>query len=155
MSFTAASATALFQAIESHALKLGVFRSVNTHEPLNPPPESPACSIRLGPMRPEPGASGLNNTSGRITFLIGIYSSLRKNPAAMDAIDPGVLGAACVLLSEYNGAFTLGNVAGVRNIDVMAATGAPSYVTDLDGKPFRYYEITLPIVINDMFSQAP
>lgn len=151
MTFGRAEAVALFGAVESHAKKLGLFDRVNTHEPVNAPGRGLSCSIVIDPdgLRPEPMASGLNATSGRVTFLLRIYSSMLSKP--LDGIDPEVLGAAAQLLAEYNGAFTLGGT--VRNVDVMTATARPLYL-EQDGKEFRVMQVTLPCVISDMFPQG-
>jgi hypothetical protein len=65
-------------------------------------------------------------------------------------VDPGLLGAVCVLLNAYNGDFTLGGL--VRDVDVLSVRADPAYV-EQEGGWYRVMDVTLPIVVNDMFSQ--
>src|ERR1017187_10803209 len=105
MSFDKTAAKALFDALTSHALKLGIFGRVNQHEPENTPGKGLSCSITLG-LIAATTSSGLASVSGTITFQVRIWSSLMQKP--LDAVDPDVLGAVSVLLNAYSGAFTLG-----------------------------------------------
>ena len=62
-----------------------------------------------------------------------------------------VLAAACSLLAAYSGAFTLGG--NVRDLDPLSISAQPRYMT-MEGHTFRVYEITLPIVVNDLWSEV-
>jgi hypothetical protein len=146
--FTAAQARALFTAIQSMAQELGIFEGVDLHDPWSPPGSRLFCSINLGTIRPVL-SSGLAAVSGQVALIIRIWSSAIQKP--LDNIDPEVLAATCSLMGALAGGFTLGGT--VRDVDVMAMSAQPAYV-DFEGKPFRVVEISLPIVINDMFSEA-
>ena len=146
MSFDANAAKALFSQLTSHAKDLKVFDRVNSHDPDSTPGKGLSCSITLGPIAADPAASGLSAVSGEITFLIRIWSSLMQKP--LDAVDPAVLGAVMVLLGEYSGHFTLGGT--VRDVNVLALKAQPAYLNH-EGKEFRVIEITLPIIVNDLF----
>ena len=54
-------------------------------------------------------------------------------------------------MGAFAGGFTLGGT--VRDVDLFGMTAQPAYV-DFEGKPFRTVEISLPLVINDMFSEV-
>jgi hypothetical protein len=149
MSFAAADAKALFHAMTSHARSLGIFDRVNSHEPENTPGKGMSCSITLGGIAADPTASGLAMVSGTITFGVRIWSSLMQKP--LDAVDPDVLGAVSVLLNAYSGAFTLGGT--VRDIDLLALKAQPGYLNH-EGKEFRVIEITVPIVVNDLWGMV-
>jgi len=151
MSFDAAAATALFAALESHAMSLGIFDRVSLHEPANAPGKGLSCSIVMDPagIVPTPAASGLAAVSGTVTFLVRIYSSFLQKP--LDSIDPALLGAAATLLGEYAGNFTLAGT--VRDIDVLAMRAAPAYLSQ-DGHEYRVMQITLPVVVNDMWGEV-
>lgn len=151
MSFDAAAAKAIFVALESHARKLGVFARVNLHEPENAPGHRLSCSIILGGIAAEPAASGLGAVSGRITFTVHLWSSMMTRP--LDGVDPEVLGAVGVLLNEYSGAFSLGGAGGTRNIDLMGLRAQAAYLLQ-EGKEFRTVQITVPIVVNDLWSES-
>ena len=140
----------LFSALESHAKSLDVFRRVNLHEPENAPGEGISCSILLGPLAADGNASGLGTVSGTITWLIMIWSSMMQKP--LDGIDPAVLTAESTLLNEYSGNFTLGGL--VRNIDLLHLRSDPVYV-EQEGKQFRVRQISLPMVIDDLWTVSP
>ncbi len=146
--FTAAQAKALFTAIQSYAEQLGIFQATETHDPWNAPGNRLFCSITLGPIRPV-ASSGLAAVSGQVTLLVRVWSGAEQKP--LNNIDPEVLSAVCALMGQFAGGFTLGGT--VRDIDLMAMSAQPAYV-DFEGKPFRTVEIQLPIVINDMFTEA-
>lgn len=147
--FTAEQAAQLFSAIQSYAQELAIFNGgVGLHDPWSPPPGQLYCSISLGPVRPVT-SSGLAAVSGQVTLLVRVWSSALQQP--LDSIDPGVLAAVCALMGQFAGGFTLGGT--VRDIDLFGMSAQPAYV-DFEGKPFRTVEISVPIVINDMFEEA-
>jgi hypothetical protein len=146
--FTAAQATALFTTIQSYAEQLGIFQGVNLHEPWNAPGNRLFCSINLGAVRPVL-SSGLAAVSGQVTLVIRVWSSALQKP--LDGIDPEILAATCSLMGAISGGFTLGQT--VRDVDLMAMQAQPAYV-DFEGKPFRVVEISIGIVINDMWAEA-
>ena len=139
----------LFQEVESHAMKLGIFPGgVNLHE-AEAPPDKPACSFWLGPGAPDPSSSGLASTSARLTILARLFSSRMQRP--LDGIDPAILNATFTLIGEYNATFTLGGL--IRNVDVMGIRWAPGYL-DWAGAPLRVVEVTLPLVVTDVWAQG-
>jgi hypothetical protein len=149
MTFAAADVNALFAGLVSHALKLGIFARVNQHDPENVPGPKLSCSITLATIEADPAASGLAAVSGKITFMVRIWSPMVAKP--LDTIDPAVLSALSTLLGEYSGNFTLAGT--VRDIDLMALRAQTGYL-DQDGKQFRVAEITLPIVVNDLWGEV-
>lgn len=148
MSFDGPAVTALLDAVASHALTLGIFERVNRHEPKNAPGSGLSCSIWVQSIDPVT-SSGLASTSGRVTLNARIYTSMLAEP--QDDIDKGLLTAATTLLNEYSGSFTLGGT--VRDIDLMRVTAQAGYLNQ-DGKIFRVMIVTLPIIINDLWTQV-
>jgi hypothetical protein len=143
-------ATALFHAVESHAMTLGIFPGgVNIHESAAPP-EKPACSFWLGPGAPYQQGSGLASTAARVTILARIFSSRMQRP--LDGIDPAVLNSTFTLVGEYNASFTLGGL--IRNVDVMSVRWTPGYLEYAGGQGWRVVEVTLPVIINDLWTQG-
>jgi hypothetical protein len=147
-------AQGLFDAVASHAEKLGLFASTGTHEPKNAPPNGITCAIWIDQIGPVPAGSGLAAATARVVFMVRIYSPMLSIP--YDAIDPDVLSACSVLLGEYAGSFTLGGL--IRNVDILGATGTPlsakaGYLTQ-DNKLFRVMDITLPLIVNDVWSEV-
>lgn len=154
MSFDAAAVTALFAAVVSHQQDLGLFDRVGTHEPKNAPGRGLTCATWVQSIAPVAAASGLNSTSGRVEFQVRVYTSMLAEP--QDDIDKDILTAVTTLLNEYSGAFTLGG--SVRDVDLLGQHGTAlsaqaGYLTQ-DGKTFRVMVVTLPIIINDLWSQS-
>lgn len=146
--FDAADAEALFSAIRSRAKKLAVFDATIGHDPENAPPAGLSCSIMLGPVKPVT-SSGLAAVSGQVTLMIHVWSFAQKRP--LDDVDPKVLAATCSLMGAFAGDFTLNGT--VREVDLFAMEATPGYVNFQD-KEFRTMQISLPIVINDMFQEV-
>ncbi len=147
--FTPAAATALFTEVQSYAQELGIFQGVDLHDPWNAPGNRLFCSINLGGAKLLPTASGMISASGQVTLVIRVWSSALQKP--LDGIDPEILSAACSLMGALAGGFTLNET--VRNVDVFGMSAQPAYV-DFEGKPFRVVEISVGLVINDMFAEV-
>lgn len=146
--FNAAAAKALFEALRSYAEQQGLFQAVATHEVINAPGNRLFCTINLVSIVPVT-SSGLNSVSGKITFHVRVWSSALQRP--YDNIDPEVLAAASALMGAFSGGFTLGGT--VRDIDLFGLSAQAVYV-DFEGKQFRVIEISVPVVINDLWSEA-
>jgi hypothetical protein len=146
--FDAAQAKALFEAVRSYAQQVNIFQDVITHDPWNAPGNRLFCSITLGPVRPVP-SSGMASVSGQVTLIVRVWSSAMQKP--LDDIDPEALSSISSLMGAFAGGFTLGET--VRNVDLFGMSAVPAYV-DFEGKPFRVVEITVPIVINDLWAEA-
>jgi hypothetical protein len=149
----ALDAAGLTNAMASHAATLGLFDAVNLHEPKNAPGNQLTCAIWVQDM--VPASSGLASTSFRVTFNVRIYSSMLQEP--QDAIDPTMLAAVDLLLSDYIGSFTLGGL--LREVDVRGIDGNPLRVDagylGQDGKMYRVLTISVPCVINDLYAEVP
>ena len=84
-----------------------------------------------------------------------IYSNaLQESP---DLIDTNVIKAADALTTAYSGDFTLGGA--VRDVDLLGMYGSPlrwlaGYVT-INSTIYRCMDLTLPLIVNDLWSQAP
>jgi hypothetical protein len=145
----------LYDQLVSHAETLGVFDAgVNPAEPWSTPGDGVWCAFTAPSITPVGAASGLAATTVRLEFKAVCGCSALMRPVGR--ADQVVFSAAAQLLNAYSGAFTLGG--NVRNVDLLGAHGAP-----LSGAPawlmigehqFRVYEIVLPLVENDVFSQV-
>ena len=75
---------------------------------------------------------------------------------AADAIDPEIMNAVDVLFAAYSGDFDLGGT--VRNVDLEGATGpglsAQAGYLNQDGKLMRIMDITLPVIVSDLWTQV-
>jgi hypothetical protein len=151
VTFDSVAAKALYAALESQAKALAVFDEVNTAAPVKPPETKQngvSLTIELGPWVPVP-SSGLAMTSGKITFVYQLWSSLMQRPQS--GIDPQVLGALAAVVAALSDGFTLGGL--VRNVDLFGMSAEPGYVPDFEGKPFRVIRLDVPVILNDMFEQ--
>jgi hypothetical protein len=154
VTFNAAAVSALFSAAISQAQSLGIFARVNGHEPKSAPGTQLSCSFWGGGIKPAATASGLGAVSGVVTLNARIYSSFVAKPE--DGIDPHLLAAGCALMAAYSGGFTLGGT--VRDIDLLgefgeALSGQMAYL-EQDGKLFRVFDLVIPVVINDLWTEA-
>lgn len=140
-------------AVVSHAASLGIFETVNLHEPVNAPGNGLTCAVWADRIGPVPQASGLNITTAYVVMNIRIYTSAMQQP--YDGIDPLVMEAVDSLITAYSGDFDLGGK--VRNVDLLGMYGAElsaqaGYIKQ-DTNLYRVMTITLPMVINDSWSQ--
>jgi len=148
------NATGILNALTSHSAASGLFESVLNHEPKSSPGVGLTTAIWCQAIGPMPAGSGLAATTSRVEFVQRVYSPMLTEP--QDAIDPRVVAAVDVLMGAYTGDFTLGGL--IRNVDCLGAAGVPlsaraGYLTQ-DGKLFRIMDLTVPCIVNDLWSQA-
>ena len=140
-------------AVMDHARRLGRFATVLDHEPTAAPGQrGVTVAYWLGPVEPI-RASGLNSTSARVEFAARLYRNMFAEPQS----DLEIIGALDTLMAAYSGDFTLGGL--VRSIDLLGAYGAPlgatpGYAT-VGTTLFRVVDVVLPLIVNDLWTQAP
>jgi hypothetical protein len=153
-------AAAIVDAVISHALATGQFARVNGFEPKSAPGSGLTAAVWADTLGPYPAGSGLAQTSGRVVLKIRLYTSMLSEP--QDAIDPALLDAVDVLMAAYSGDFTLGGL--VRNVDLLGAAGggaagagltAQAGYLNASGQLMRIMDISLPVLVNDLWSQSP
>jgi hypothetical protein len=144
----------IFSALTSHAQALGVFDSVNGHEPKNAPGNGVSASVWLSRLRPVKERSGLVSVSVAVELTIRIFMPMLSQPE--DDIDPKILTATDKLVESLVGDFDLG--ATVANVDMFGAMGVPMDARagyfDQDGKKMRAMVVTVPVVVNDVWAEA-
>lgn len=145
---------AILSAVESHALASGYFVAVNGHEPMSPPTTGITAAVWTEHIGPARGGSSLNKTSVRLALFVRLYSSMVQQPP--DAIDPDMIKALNALLGAYSGGFTLDGL--VRMVDLLGAYGdplsaRPGYLAEA-GAEYRVMTITLPLILNDVWTQV-
>lgn len=143
-------------AIISHAMASGRFEQVNGHEPKDAPTTGGlTCAVWVDRVTPQGAASSLGSVSAVLVYNVRIYASAVAEP--LDAIDPDMLAAVDDLCSAYVGDFELGGL--VRNVDVFGQFGNPLDVRagylQQDGALYRVLTIALPVIVNDLWTEAP
>jgi hypothetical protein len=153
MSFNQAAVLSLFDHVVSLTLTLGLFETVNQHEPKSAPGNGLRAAVWVQDIQPIAQASGLNATSGVVTLYLRIYSNFLQQP--LDGIDPDLLTATTTVLGAYSGDFTLGGT--VRDIDLLgmygSKMGAVAGYANMDNRVYRIMTVTLPVIINDLWTQ--
>jgi hypothetical protein len=144
----------MLDSIVSHAMRLGLFERVNTSEPKNAPGNGLTAAVWLQSVAPVALASGLAATAARVEFTLRMFSNMLQEP--QDAIDPEMLAAVDVLMTAYSSDFDLGGT--IRNVDLLGAHGAglsalAGYL-NVDNKMFRVVDLTLPLIVNDVWEQV-
>jgi hypothetical protein len=145
----------IINAVVSHAAACGHFERVNAHEPKNAPGHGLTAAVWVEEIAPAAGQSGLRSTTARVVLNVRLFTNMLSEP--QDAIDPHLVAALDALFTAYSADFTLGGL--VRGVDLLGGAGAPmsaraGYVPQ-DGKLFRVLTITLPLIVNDVWSQSP
>lgn len=145
---------ALINAVVTHASTSGFFNAVQGHEPKSAPSGDLTYAVFLSAIGPARTASGLSSTSARVELTGRIYKPFISQPE--DLIDPAIAETVDHLMSAYSGDFDLGGTA--RNVDLLGASGAPlggraGYQT-IDKVTFRVFDLVIPIIVNDAWTQG-
>lgn len=149
------SIDSITSALESAAQALGVFDSVNGYEVKSPPGNGVHCEIVFGLFELVPVRSGLQDVSFKLTYKVRLRTPWAQQPT--EGIDPSLLKACDALLASYIGGFTLsGNVNAVDLLGLAGGTpiSANSGYIDQGGVMFRIVEITLPLIVDDLWTEA-
>jgi hypothetical protein len=133
-----------------------MFERVVTTEPKSAPGNGLSVAVWVQELGPVGAASGLNAVSVRLVLMIRVLKPMLSQPYGQ--IDPDILTAVDTLMAAYAGSFQLGGGI-VRNIDLLGQHGVPmaaraGYVT-IDKAMFRIMDITLPMIVNDLWNETP
>ena len=144
---------ALTDPIVSYALASGYFDRVNAHEPKAAPGNGLTVGVWVQSIGPAAG-SGLASTSALVVFTVRLYSFMLVEP--QDAIDPNLTDAMNALFVAYSSDVDFGGA--VRAVDLLGMSGVPMRAVagylNVSGKMYRVYDITLPLIVNDVWDQA-
>ena len=146
----------VFDAVVSEVQRSNYFRTVIAHEPKRKPGHGLTAAIWVQNIAPFVARSGLSVTSGVLIFIIRIYSNMLKEP--QDAIDPEMLRAVSNLMRTFHDDFDFDLPDIISNVDLLGAAGTPlnaqAGYLEHDTVMFRIYDITLPLIIHDVWPQA-
>jgi hypothetical protein len=147
--------TGILNELVSDAETTGLFDQINTHEPKSAPRSGLTMAIWLDRVEPYALASGLTATSALLIFNARLFTKMTQYP--QDAIDPNMTSAVDVLMNKYSGDFTLGDK--IRNVDLLGESGthlmAQAGYINQDNTMFRVVTLTIPLIVNDAWTQAP
>jgi hypothetical protein len=138
----------------SHAQTLGYFETVNEFK-VDEIGGSGGFTLGIWgdditPIR----SSGLASTSVRVLFKVRIFATTEAAPESY--LERGMVDATSALLEAYSGDFELGGEA--RNVDLLGAHGVPlsanAHYMNLSGTIFRVMDITVPVLVNDVWTQT-
>lgn len=145
----------LLDAVASYAGQTGAFERVAQHEPKSRPGNGMTCSAWFSEIAPLAAASGLDAVSGLITVSMRPQTPFRAEPA--DQIDPQIMSAVATLMAQFAGGFTLAGV--VRNVDLLGQHSqglrAKAGYVEQDKTVYRVMDVMLPLIVNDLFPEAP
>jgi hypothetical protein len=148
----------LTDALTTHALRLGYFDRVNKSEPKRAPDYGLTAAIWPQNLVPAPLNHGLAATTAVATYVARIYQPMLQEP--LDMIEANMMRATAALMGALSADFRLADADGpdVRNIDLLGAvspglTSVAGYL-DVDRSKYRVMDISIPIVINDVFEQV-
>lgn len=132
----------------------GYFESVNGAAPENRVTSGLHCAVEFAELAPARGESGLDATTVRMVWTMGVFTPLDGKD--QEDIDPDALDAVDDLFATLSGGFELGGSA--RNIDLLGKSGVAlsvkaGYVT-VGGQKCRALMIVIPMIINDVWGQS-
>lgn len=150
------NASDMMSRLVSHALTTGLFESANKHEPKKAPATGGlSAAIWVQDVAPVRTGSGLAATTIRVEFSLRVYSSMLQEP--QDGIDPAIIHAVDVMMSQYSADFTLGGT--IMMIDLLGQFGVPlsaeAGYLQVDQGMFRVMTITIPLIVSDAYAQLP
>lgn len=149
---TGLGAQGVLTAVVSAAQTLGVFSEVRDYEPRQAmPKDGVSLALWLGPVDPIKG--GLSSTSARVVIEGRLYRSVLEKPYS----DVTILNALDTFIGTLSADFTLGGR--LRGIDLLGMygttlSGIAGYI-EQDSKVYRIIDIQVPLMINDVWTQAP
>jgi len=148
---------AILDAVVSDIQMSGYFDQVNTHEPKRKPGSGLTAAVWCDGIRPVGAESGLAISCAVVTFIVRIFTNMLAEP--QDMIDPRMMKAVSNLIRRWHDNFDFDLDPVVRNVDLLgqASSGvnAQAGYLDMDGALFRVFDITLPIICNDVWPQVP
>lgn len=154
MAETPLDIVAILNRVQDHALASGWFTAVNGEEPKSPPDTAGlTAAVWVQDIGPARGGSGLVSTSIRLGLMVRLYAGLFTEPG--DAIDPNLTAALDALMRSYSGDFSLDGT--VREVDLLGQFGDPlgakaGYMVQ-SGTEYRVMDITLPLIVDDLWDQ--
>lgn len=139
----------------SQAQGLGLFGNVLGHEPVSAPGSGLTYAVWVARVAPVPAGSGLAAGTGRLELNGRVFMPADSEP--QDDVDTAVTDAVDKLMAALFADFTLGDT--IRNVDLLGAHGtalsAQFGFTRFDSTTYRVATLTIPLIVNDVWTEAP
>jgi hypothetical protein len=139
----------------SHAQGLGMFEQVLDHEPVSAPGSGLTYALWVTDIAPIPARSGLSAVTVRLELTGRVFMPADTEPQG--DVDVALTDAVNGLMNAYAGDFELGG--SVAEVDLLGAYGALLRArfgyTRLDSTTYRVATLTIPLVIDDVWTEAP
>lgn len=147
----------IFDAVVSDWQATGYFSRVNQHQPRKKPDTPLTAAVWLQSIRPVGAISGLAASSGVLVFIGRMYWNTGNTQE--DQIEKRMMMAASAIMRRYHDDFDFDlDHLGVRNVDLFGMTGIGLSVTagylEHDRAQFRVYDMVIPVIVNDIWTQA-
>lgn len=140
--------------VVSVAQASGLFDRVNAYEPKQAPGNGLTAAVWVQSITPYAQVSGLQVTSARVEFTMRLFTNMLLDP--QESIDPNLMNAASQMINLFTGDFTLGD--SVFAVDLLGMAGVPlgarAGYENVDGKLFRIMDITVPLIVADVWTQV-
>lgn len=147
----------LINGVQSDAMAIGHFAGTFGSEPLGAPSvDGLTLAVWVDEMAVLPGR-GLASSGMRLAIFVRIYAAAVGLSEYRDDIDPSMMSAAADLFGLVIGGYTVGGFASF--VDVKGQYGEPlqakaGHLT-LDKKIFRVYDTIVPLIVDDLWIEAP
>lgn len=146
--------TAIIDTAVSHAATLGYFDEAMPYEPRTTPGAGLTFGLWLANIRPVAARSGLAATSARVELAGQILLPDATEPK--EDIDLRIATAADALITAYSADVDFGDSG---EVDLLGVYGDPLQVgrmtwVEIGGQLYRAAMITLPVIVNDAWTQA-
>lgn len=153
---TEAGTTKVINAVRSHAQRTALFAQEAGHEPARAAGRGLSTMVVVQDLAPVRGQSGLDSTTMRLGLAVRVLLPMQRG--AGDEVDPTIVGAVDALMAAYTAGFTLDGL--IKQVDVYGSAGGEGLratfgYLDMQGGTYRFGEITLPLLINDVYDQTP
>lgn len=154
MSFAENEAIAIQKALATHIKALGGIERIQEHDPTNAPGKGiTACLVAATGDTGPP--TGLDRSALRLVWTVRF---LMPPGAPLGGVDPKLMGKAGGLVGRLAADLTLGGL--VRAITLRGEGGSPRVEwrfgwVEIGGTLYRLLDVNVPLIINDLFPEAP
>lgn len=154
MTFNQAAIETLLSDVASGVMSLGMFQEVLRHEPKSKPQHDMTFAFFVDSIKPSRLISGVDATAGMVTLMGRAYVSFLTKPE--DDVDAQLLNGVSAIIDGLTGSFTLGHSVVAVDLIGMDSSGLSAQMgyTTVDSTVFRICDLTIPVLIDNLWTQA-